>query len=262
MVHHFTNLVFQAIASMPARIGSNWGGVLFSIGLFVIAQVLALMTLGVALTQWKAHWRTNVLAGVITVVVGWLALFAISLVATVYDDHENLVGAAHRIKSRNEKTSQDLQLQISSLKVDCAGKEATRQTLEKQSRDQQDTLNTCVTALAAANKPEKLAVVTVGGNLPVSDWSMGPNTNYGYVVVQASRSIPAYGKVTCNTPFVIHDGLLRNPGSGMSFTNFPKTPQTQVTVNNGLPFGGYGSMLEFTVIGVGLHADSCEYSPH
>ena len=38
MLGHFVNLVVQSFISMPSRVGSNWGGVIFSVVLFCIAE--------------------------------------------------------------------------------------------------------------------------------------------------------------------------------------------------------------------------------
>lgn len=154
MVGHFFNLLTQAFLSMPERIGSNWGGVIFSVALFLLAEILALVSIGVAVAEWKKHWVRNVVTGLVVVAVGWGGLFVISLIATTYDDHQNLVGAAGRFKRAIsvERQSHSFALtsiktafgdQMHSLQTDCAVKDGINRALEQQNRDEQVLIAGC-----------------------------------------------------------------------------------------------------------------------
>jgi len=151
MLRHFVNLVAQAVTDMPSRIGSNWGGVIFSLILFVLAEVFLIFRQG---HKWKQNWLKNALWGLAPVALGWIALFAILFVTTIYDDHQNLVGAAKRIKSdlrkqlektrtNEEITKEALANQITELQKSCAVKEAVNQTVQRQNRDEQLLIANC-----------------------------------------------------------------------------------------------------------------------
>src|SRR5579859_4548209 len=94
MVHHFINLVVHSLGAMPSRVGSNWGGVVFTFTLFMLAEL--------AILRWgemnKERWGLNALIGLGAVIVGWVGLFSISVFLNIHDDHRNLSGASVRLK--------------------------------------------------------------------------------------------------------------------------------------------------------------------
>ncbi len=107
-ITHLVSLLIRSAMLAPARVGSNWGGVIFTLLLFGITEF--------ALWKWgdmSGRWVRNFWIGLGVVAVGWGGLFACSVVLTTYDDHQNLVGAAARIKrdgirKQNELSSFDL----------------------------------------------------------------------------------------------------------------------------------------------------------
>jgi len=143
MVTHFVNFLVRTFEGMPSRIGSNWGGLVFTAVLFLITELV--------LWRWgevKVRWGWNTLIGFAVAVIGWTLLFCVSAVLTIYDDHENLAGAAARIKKEGTIHEADctkrLQVTQSSLDTANAVKEAISGTLEKQNREQQGTINGCL----------------------------------------------------------------------------------------------------------------------
>lgn len=146
MVHHFFNLVFRAIETMPERVGSNWGGVVFTFLAFVITEAILWRR-----SDMKSRWGANALIGLGVVGASWLCVFAVSFILTAYDDHQNLAGAAVRIRrdaiaKRNDLSRQlqsiagDSAKQIFDLKTDCAVRDGVNRELEKQNRAQQSLL--------------------------------------------------------------------------------------------------------------------------
>lgn len=140
MVGHFFNLVVRAITAMPERVGTNWGGLWFSIAIF-FATMLVLWIFG----DMKEHFKRNTLVGLAVVGIAWTALFPISAFLTVYDDHENLVGAASRIKRTLNGEIQSQKDQLIATRLECARWEGQNDTLQAQNRSQQNTINGCLT---------------------------------------------------------------------------------------------------------------------
>lgn len=99
------NLLAQTLVDLPSRVGSNWGGFLFSVVLFTFSQWPVLRKLRNTSStpkemwlNWQSHWVKNLRIGAITIIVGWVVLYAISIVPAIYEDHQDLVGAAARLK--------------------------------------------------------------------------------------------------------------------------------------------------------------------
>lgn len=151
LITHLVNLLIRSAILVPSRIGSNWGGLVFTLVAFAVTEA--------ALWKWgdmKGRWTRSALIGLGVVIVAWIGLFACSTVLTIYDDHQNLAGAAARIKrdgvtqtralaDQLQATRNDLGRQLGELRTGCAVKDGINQTLQNQNRDQQTTINGCLT---------------------------------------------------------------------------------------------------------------------
>jgi hypothetical protein len=165
MAGHFINLVFRAIAAMPERIGSNWGGVLFPFLVFVATELMLLMW-----GERRGRWGRNVIIGFAVAGIAWTGLFLVSAFLTVYDDHQNLVGTSNRFKktittnrldssAELNRTRKNLTEQLHALQNDCAHKDGVLQTLEKQNRDRQASINGCLSQATKLLTPEPPKIV-------------------------------------------------------------------------------------------------------
>lgn len=161
MLRHFLGLIAQALEKMPALVGSNWGGLLFSALVFAITQAVFAL-----LGDVRKHWQRNTIIGFIVTVIAWVGLFTVSMVLSVYDDHQNMVGASRRIRQalqreiQNEKA--DLTQKIDDEQSKLVGSEVSRaiqqgryETLEKQSRDQQNLIAGCQAQALKLLSPEE-----------------------------------------------------------------------------------------------------------
>ncbi len=152
---------------MPQLVGSNWGGLMFAALLFLITEFV--------LWKWgemKTRWGRNTLIGFAIAGIGWTLLFLVAAVLTMYDDHQNLVGATVRIKhslmDEVKTTRQTLGRQITDTnnslaakRLECARQEGQNDTLQKQNRDQQGSINGCLTQAIGLLKPVELKVTPV-----------------------------------------------------------------------------------------------------
>jgi hypothetical protein len=164
-IAHLVNLLIRSAAIAPARIGSNWGGVVFALLVFLATE--AALYFGGEMT---GRYTRAVLIGLAAVVASWCGLFCLSVVLTLYDDHQNIAGAAVRIKHDSARANLSGQLQnakrdaeerISDLRTQCAVKDGINQTLEKQNRDQQSSINGCLTQAIGLLKPSPLNVIPI-----------------------------------------------------------------------------------------------------
>jgi hypothetical protein len=223
MVNHLFNLVSRAIAAMPVRIGSNWGGALFSFGLFMATQLL-FWRFG----NMKEHWRRNTLIALGVVVIGWTLLFPISVFLTAYDDHQNLAGAAVRLRKAAEKTVSQLgiclgdvrtkEVRISDLKEQIQLQQATvnaqQGTINTESQlfnGQQRAINECVVTLAKINPPEHLKIATTVLWTGAGLTEIGTNQKGTILIVIATtnkRVSPIHAELRCDHPIQLVGGDL------------------------------------------------------
>jgi len=149
MLSHFIDLLFRSGETMPSRVGSNWGGVFFTLVIFALTEFL--------LWKWgekSNRWGRNAAIGLGVVFVGWFGLFLVSAFLTVYDDHQNLAGAARRIKSESQIATKGCEARIRAVSQPLkenliaegtanAVKDGINKTLEKQNRDEQVLIAGC-----------------------------------------------------------------------------------------------------------------------
>jgi hypothetical protein len=190
--------------------------VVFTFVLFLVAE-LVLWRYG----DMKGRWTRNTLMSVAVVVVGWMGLFLISAVLTVYDDHQNLTGAASRIKTEAEakrlklteqmrSTEKALNHQVVELQTSYAVKEGINQTLQKQNRDQQNTINGCLSQAMKflSPEPQKIAAIVFDHD------ESNEVKKIRWLVVSNKTITPVLMNVVCDR--VLEDGVARIVGnSGM-----------------------------------------------
>ncbi len=115
----------------------------------------------------KADLRQDTWKGAALTVKIWLLLFLYFLGATIEQDHRDLVKRVTGLKNQVEqdklqdatKLSEEtrkLQAVINDLKTQCAVDEGISQTLQKQNRDQQSTINGCLAQAMKFLTPEPL----------------------------------------------------------------------------------------------------------
>jgi hypothetical protein len=95
---HLVALLVQAFAKLPPLVGSNWGGLLFTLASFLCTGALLIWKDGV-----KQHVGRNALISLGVTTFLWTCLFCYSVVRTVYEDHEDLVGASARIRRSKQE---------------------------------------------------------------------------------------------------------------------------------------------------------------
>jgi hypothetical protein len=166
MATHFLHLLVRSFATLPSALGSNWLGLLFPFIVFLLTQGVLGFARGKA---WmKAHWQENLLWGFAVAGAAWTGLFLWSVVTVTYGDHEDLNKHIAQIRRESKQTASgliedkrqqsntisSLNGKISSLGQECAVKDGINQTLQKQNRDQQSSINGCLNQAITLLRPE------------------------------------------------------------------------------------------------------------
>jgi hypothetical protein len=173
MTAHVVHLLVRAFAGAPSSLGSNWLGLVFPLLVFMFTQVVTGFARG--WNRMKSHWKDNLLLGFAVAAVAWAALFTWCIVTTIGDDHNNLNARIRQLRGDvaicTESASKEkhaLSKEISSLEdqaiateKQCAIKDGVNQTLQKQNRDQQSTINGCLSQAMKLLTPEQLKVTAV-----------------------------------------------------------------------------------------------------
>lgn len=108
----------------------------------------------------KIELRSDAWKGAAAAIGLWFVLFCGFFVAAVYQDHDGLKGALNRkakaltgAQSSLNSASADCDRKTSGLRQDVAVKQAIDETLQRQNRDQQNTINGCLTQALGFLKP-------------------------------------------------------------------------------------------------------------
>jgi hypothetical protein len=107
---HLCRLLAHSFADIPNRIGTNWFGLFFES--IILALVILIfktvykwrrqqMTLRDAVAQVVIECKTSAIFSISKVVVAGVFLWVSSVIANVYEDHQNLVAAAGRFQDDN-----------------------------------------------------------------------------------------------------------------------------------------------------------------
>lgn len=95
MWRHFVSLLSRAFHLMPSLVSSNWTAVFMAAGIFALSQILLSLR---GMEYMKRQWKENIAIGVCSVAVGWIGLFAWSIVVTVYSDHQFLAAKVSQLQ--------------------------------------------------------------------------------------------------------------------------------------------------------------------
>jgi len=87
--HHFVHLFVRVFVCSYSFLGTSPGG--------LAAQVLTIFTTAVQggwwrLSAWKANWQGGLRRAVYTLLVVWAVTFAVCIVTSIYNDHQNISG--------------------------------------------------------------------------------------------------------------------------------------------------------------------------
>jgi hypothetical protein len=189
-------------------------------------------------------------------------------VLTNYDDHQNLVGAAARIKHngdrrRNELASQlriakdDDGKQITDLRTQCAVKDGINQTLQKQNRDEQVLIGECQTEAIKRLVPEplKMSAAFFDNTDP-----RNPQAKYAtrWLVLTNKPMSPFKVDVICNVP--VSAVRMETVGSRNVSQRVDMVNPFQYLAIQDSPAFSPSSPLLFTVDSEGVV--SCNFNPH
>jgi hypothetical protein len=211
-VAYWLSVAIRAVQSFPSFIGNNWVGVLLSIILLLAAArqqiknhfttITSLPLSGKAPYAWqvlmKTNWRT---------VAAIMGLFYLGNFLTVgFKDYasasdQNKITTL-RLADANGKlaTSQvNCQLQTNDIRNERDSTKAKYETLEKQSRDQQTTINGCLSQAMKLLTPEAprtvLLMDRIQPNPNSAKWSQE-------LIVLTNRTvIGASGRIICDKAF-------------------------------------------------------------
>jgi hypothetical protein len=211
MFQHFLNLFVRALVGFPDVLAGNWISLLLPLVVFIVKEGTSLRNGWASMRA--QFWRdTSLLAKV------YVALFAWAIVRTVYQDHVYFVQktASLQKEARQDAVSarqrqEDLQNQFQALQVQCARTEGANQQLQGQNRDQQNSINGCLTQAIKLVTVPPFAFTTKVVRLGLKDAS-GKTVDGAIIIVSANRAIAAYATIQCSQDFeVVSFGFTGNP---------------------------------------------------
>ena len=110
MLHHFFNLLKHSLYAMPGLVSSNWLGWAWGLFVFAVYEILALLVRG--WQDMKQRWKQNVGMGIGAAFLGYVVLFGISVVKSVYDDHQSLVAKIAELQGRKADARNEIAILV------------------------------------------------------------------------------------------------------------------------------------------------------
>lgn len=152
MLAHLVKLLARALVDFPTVISGNWLSILLPAVLYLIIEVPKLRKGWRSMTAESQHafWRDSKI-----LVVTYIALFAWSVVRTVYQDHIDLTAKIGRDASDAKGRYGELNDKYQQLQIDCARTQGENGALTNQNRDQQNSINNCQTQALKLLAPPK-----------------------------------------------------------------------------------------------------------
>ena len=209
MLLHLLRLLSRALVDFPTVISGNWLSIALPFVVFLAAE---------GYNYRRGGWGSvtpTLKRDVWIMTTAYCLLFVWSVVRTVYSDHKDMVAAASKFKSQWHQTQQndaqtlqsvksDLGGKISDLKVACARNEGVADTLGKQNRDQQNTINNCQTQALHLLEPKPMHWKGLALEKPEIDTAHRTETARWLLITNQERSSPEF-IFTCDLPIIDAD---------------------------------------------------------
>jgi hypothetical protein len=212
---HLYNLLARAFMSIPAALGSNWFGLVFTVIVVIIGEVI-----GGYLFGWQAvmtNWKKVTGIGFAALGVGYTLVFGWCVVTTTYVDHNSL--SAHirelngKVKSADSHEVAAVQLiknDLAQTKFDCAKTEGKNESLSKQASDQQGTINNCQEkALALLTPPPERLQVFNWGDIVTSEIDHKKT----FILTSNKAHVITRIRVGCGAPIKTGDAHILDAGA-------------------------------------------------
>jgi low affinity Fe/Cu permease len=219
---------------LPSSLGSNWLGLLFPLLVFLLTQAISGFVNG--LQYMKDHWKKNIILGFAVAGAAWTCLFGWCVITTVDADHGELnarVRTLHNARDSvvkiSEAKKQEITNAMNELKVQCATKDGTNQTLQNQNRDQQSTINRCFSEAMKLLTPEPLHVSGVAfDNEPLD----GTTTRVRWLVITNKTLTPARLNMSCNGDLLTADASIAGSTAMLGRAAMVSTRVVAIDINS------------------------------
>jgi hypothetical protein len=201
---HLSHLLTRSFVRMPSIISGNWAAVFLSVAIFSIFELGSFLYHG--WEDMKRRWKEDAAIGLLSVLGGWLLLFAVSLVLTIYEDHQSLVAENKTLSA------------------------ATYNLVDPKAKDEQIAkLTTENYQLKAAIKTRESPEVRI---FPVSHQETRSDvTRMEYVLTTGKMRTPVEITTSCDFPVAdFHIGFLTTTGGYSSTTTKNKISSTSYQI--------------------------------
>ena len=208
---HFFRLLGRSFDHIPAALGSNWLGLVSPVLIALIGEGIGIWAFG-----WQAmkdNWKKATGIGLAAIGAFYTVVFLGCVFTTTYQDHKQLASRVGTLRQEVDSSKQEreadvrsaqqpLILQLGELKQSCAETKGANDVLQRQNRDQQGTINGCLTqAMKLIAVPPfaldlKLAKVGLTG-------VAGKHTDGAFIVVSTNRTVAAFATISCSQDFKV-----------------------------------------------------------
>jgi hypothetical protein len=220
MLHFWLDCITRAFWASAFFTGTNRTGFVYALVVAAASLLLAAQKQAKLQGGWRAMKRSNWTRvfgeGAAIALAAWAVVFFFQLVAAphvLYSESEGRAKRASDLFAQERKTLTEkidgLRTTITETKTDCALKEGINQTLEKQNRDQQSTINGCLSQAMKLLTPEPMKITPV----VLDNETISELKKVRWLVIVNKTITPVQMNVVCNKP--IENGSVWIVGTGI-----------------------------------------------
>jgi hypothetical protein len=187
--------------------------------------------------HWRAEYRAGLRFALWAAIIIYTPVVVWSVGKAVYDDHQNLVGSTARIITSLKKNAGTAKSDLAAKQIECAKQSGQNEILQNQNRNQQGTINGCLTQAIKLLKPADLVVSPIV--LDHIDESPSPPNKATRYILLINRDVDAL-RVHLKCKVALSDmsasmlGGLSFPAQVQPVFEFPAT-EVQVSVRSWSP---------------------------
>jgi hypothetical protein len=200
MLSYYLDLVSRSLKMIPGLLGSNALGLFWPLVVVLCGEVIACLRFG-----WRnllKRWKEASALGFLGLFICYAGLLAWSMVRTNYTDARTLSIENQSLHNAKERSSSDKELAVLRAQNQCAKTEGENESLGRQNRDQQNTINNCQTEAIRLLQPKSLHWKALALEMAEPDPSNVSLRRSRWLLVTNTTISPVEFSFTCSQPIV------------------------------------------------------------
>ena len=203
MLPFYAELFARAIWFLPSSLGSNALGLVWPVVIVLCGEIIACFVYG-----WRAmisKWKNASLIGLAALGICYTLLFLWCGLRLNYYDHLELETANARLKSDNGSATSHENIAVLRAQSECSKTLGANETLTRQNRDQQNTINNCQNQALTLIAPKQLRFSVKIAGLGIDESGPQGRVERTLIIVSTNKTVdPVLGTLKCDQEFHVY----------------------------------------------------------